>query len=118
MFRRTNGARERACLAKWGYNTGAMNLERTSVELTILEENLQALKTLIRYESDLEKLKMYKRELDLVIAELDSERKFLSRRAHQRNSVSFQQAKPFSLKRPTFENGCWGAFQATPFCRR
>ena len=101
-----------------GIQYGAMNLERTSVELTILEENLQALKTLIRYESDLEKLKMYKRELDLVIAELDSERKFLSRRAHQRNSVSFQQAKPFSLKRPTFENGCWGAFQATPFCRQ
>jgi len=56
-----------------------MNRERASVELTILEEKLQALKTLIRYESDLEKLKIYKRELDLVSAELESERKFLSR---------------------------------------
>ena len=58
-----------------------MHRERASVELTILEEKLQAVKTLIRYESDLEKLKMYKRELDLVSAELESERKFLSRNA-------------------------------------
>jgi len=73
-------ARGSASLLRQGeYNQTCMNRERASVELTILEEKLQALKTLIRYESDLEKLKIYKRELDLVSAELESERKFLSR---------------------------------------
>ena len=41
-----------------------------TVELGVLEEKLRALATLMRYERDLEKLKFYKREFDLLTAEL------------------------------------------------
>jgi hypothetical protein len=39
-------------------------------ELSILAEKFRALQTLVRYERDIEKLRVYKRELDLVGAEL------------------------------------------------
>ncbi len=41
-----------------------------SRELSVLNEKLRALEILIRYETDFEKLKFYKRELDVIAAEL------------------------------------------------
>ncbi len=47
-----------------------MNPGRSSNEISILAEKLKALLILVSCERDLEKLKVYKRELDLVRAEL------------------------------------------------
>jgi hypothetical protein len=55
----------------------AMPSEPT-VDLRVLEEQLRALATLIRYEQDFKKLKVYHREFELVAAELRSAEDALS----------------------------------------
>ena len=64
-----------------------------SQELSILVEKLKALQTLMHYERDFEKLKIYKRDLDLVSAELQRIEEALGKRQNSK-------VLPFSSKKP------------------
>jgi hypothetical protein len=55
---------------------------------------LSALETLLRYERDIEKLKFYKRELDLVIGELRKIEEAIGKRP-------IAKVLPFAPKKPT-----------------
>ncbi len=66
-----------------------MNPGRSSNEISILAEKLKALLILVSCERDLEKLKVYKRELDLVRAELQK-RQATFRPPQSSNGVPFK----------------------------
>ncbi len=69
-----------------------MNLQ-PSGELSVLTEKLRALEILIRYETDFDKLKFYKRELDVIAAELrEAELRFLKKKSAK--------VLPFAPKHP------------------
>ncbi len=69
-----------------------MNLQ-PSRELSVLNEKLRALEILIQYETDFDKLKFYKRALDMIAAELrEAELRFLKKKSAK--------VLPFAPKRP------------------
>ncbi len=64
-----------------------------SLELSVLNEKLRALEILIRYETDFDKLKFYKRELDVIAAALrEAELRFLKKKSAK--------LLPFASKHP------------------
>jgi hypothetical protein len=62
-------------------------------ELSVLGEKYRALQTLVRYERDIDKLQVYKRELDLVGAEFQRAVEALDRRPNAK-------VLPFAPKKP------------------
>jgi hypothetical protein len=61
--------------------------------LSVLGEKFRALQTLVRYERDIEKLQVYKRELDMVGAEIQRAVEALDRRPNAK-------VIPFAPKKP------------------
>jgi hypothetical protein len=76
-----------------GYNLENPINPGPNTELSILDEKLRALETLMRYDRDLTRLKIYKRELDVVSVEMQRAVEVLDKR---------QSAKviPFRPKKP------------------
>jgi hypothetical protein len=65
-----------------------------SPELSILVEKLRALQTLMHYERDLEKLKFYNRELDIVGKELHEAEIALHHKKENAKILPFAPRKP------------------------
>jgi hypothetical protein len=65
----------------------------STVQLRVVEEKLRALATMMRHERDLEKLKFYKREFDLLGSELRRLDEALDKRPNAK-------LLPFAPKKP------------------
>jgi hypothetical protein len=70
-----------------------MPAEPASHEIRVLGEKYRALQTLVRYERDIDKLKIYKRELELVDAEFKRAVEALEKRPNAK-------VLPFAPKKP------------------
>jgi hypothetical protein len=68
--------------------------DKPTSELSVLYEKLRALHTLMRYESDLEKLKFYNRELGTVTADLHEAEVALQKKKANAKVLRFVPKKP------------------------
>ena len=70
-----------------------MPAEPASHELSVLWERYRALQTLVRYERDIQKLQVYKRELEIVNSEVQRIEEALEKRSNAK-------VIPFAPKKP------------------